>query len=145
MMIQRTFTSGDQLGFAELSGDYNPLHMDPVLARRLLFGKQVVHGLHALFWSVDQYLKTRTRPLELRAVKANFQAGIGLGQTVDCIYLAQNETQVEIRLETDQKLAGWFQISWAPLGQVWTDPLPGPTPRDSARSPRARGLLKESW
>ncbi len=41
-MTQRIFTSDDQLAFAKLSGDYNPLHMDPIYARRLLFGRQVV-------------------------------------------------------------------------------------------------------
>jgi len=55
-MPQRVFTSDDQLAFAKLSGDYNPLHLDPVLARRLLFGRQVVHGLHALLWSLNYHL-----------------------------------------------------------------------------------------
>jgi acyl dehydratase len=89
-MAARAFTSDDQLAFAKLSGDHNPLHVDPVMARRLLFGRQVVHGLHALLWSADECLKTRTQGLELRAVKANFQAGIGVGQTVNCIWIDQN-------------------------------------------------------
>ncbi len=123
-MTQRVFTSDDQFAFAKLSGDYNPLHTDPVLARRLLFGQQVVHGMHALFWSVDRFLKTRTQPLELKAVKANFQAGIGVGQTVNCIYSTQNDRQVEIRLETDKTLAAWIQIAWSPLEQQWAEILP---------------------
>ena len=74
-MIQRVFTSDDQLAFAELSGDFNPLHMDPILARRLLFGMQVVHGLHTLLWSLDNYLKSCIRPRRLKTVKADFKAG----------------------------------------------------------------------
>jgi acyl dehydratase len=58
-MTQHVFTSDDQLAFAKLSGDYNPLHTDPVLARRLLFGRQIVHGLHALLWGADHFFKTR--------------------------------------------------------------------------------------
>jgi len=123
-MTQRAFTSDDQLAFAKLSGDYNPLHMDPVLARRLLFGRQVVHGLHALLWSVDHYLKTQTQPLELRTVKANFQAGIGVGQTVKCIYTAQYEHQVEIQLEADKTRTAWIHIVWSPLRQQSTVSLP---------------------
>ena len=123
-MTQRAFTSDDQLAFAKLSGDYNPLHMDPILARRLLFGRQVVHGLHALLWSLDHYLKTRTQPLELRTVKANFQAGIGVGQTVNCIYNKQDEHQVEMQLEIDKTLAVWIQITWNALRQHPTDNLP---------------------
>jgi hypothetical protein len=123
-MTQRAFTSADQLDFAKFSGDYNPLHMDPLLARRLLFGRQVVHGLHALFWSVDHYLKTRMQPLELRSVKINFQTAIGVGQTVNCIYHPRDESRIEIQLETDKTLAAWIQIAWSPLGQHRTDKLP---------------------
>jgi acyl dehydratase len=65
-MAERTFTSDDQLAFAKLSGDRNPLHMDPVMARRLLFGQPIVHGLHALLWGADEHLRTRAHGLELR-------------------------------------------------------------------------------
>ena len=123
-MTQRVFTSDDQLAFAKLSGDYNPLHMDPIYARRLLFGRQVVHGLHALLWSVDHYLKTRTQPLEIGTVKANFQAGLGVEQAVNCIYTTPDEHRVEIRLETDMTPAAWIQIAWSPSGQQQTDTLP---------------------
>jgi len=129
-MIQRVFTSDDQLAFAKLSGDFNPLHLDPVLARRLVFGRQVVHGLHALFWSLDYHLKSRPQPLELRTVKANFQAGIGVGQTVCCLVTGQDENRVTIQLETDSVPAAWIDITWRPLGNCPTGRLskmaPGP-------------------
>jgi 3-oxoacyl-[acyl-carrier protein] reductase len=31
--------------FALLTGDYNPIHVDPLFAKRTMFGKQVVHGM----------------------------------------------------------------------------------------------------
>ncbi|HNC74922.1 MAG TPA: MaoC/PaaZ C-terminal domain-containing protein, partial [Elusimicrobiota bacterium] len=37
-----------QNAFARLSGDANPLHVDPAAARRLLFGRAVVHGVHGV-------------------------------------------------------------------------------------------------
>jgi acyl dehydratase len=42
------FSSADQPRFAELSGDFNPIHVDTKEARRLLFGRTVVHGVHAV-------------------------------------------------------------------------------------------------
>jgi len=38
----------DSQRFAELSGDFNPLHIDPHRARRTPFGTTVVHGAHVL-------------------------------------------------------------------------------------------------
>ncbi len=63
-MQYRTFTSEDQIAFAELSGDYNPLHMDAVASRRMLFGSQVVHGIHTLLWALDCYSKDKTEYVE---------------------------------------------------------------------------------
>ena len=36
-----TFTLVDQLNFANISGDHNPMHVDPQLARRFIFGSPV--------------------------------------------------------------------------------------------------------
>lgn len=122
-MAERAFTSDDQLAFAKLSGDHNPLHTDPVMARRLLFGQPIVHGLHALLWSADECLRTQAQRLELRTVKASFQTGIGLGQAVHCICTDPNEHQVEIRLEVEKTPAMWIQMAWSPSGQPLTDTL----------------------
>src|ERR671930_2012298 len=49
-----TLTGEHVRKFAEISGDYNPLHFDPAFAERTKFGKLVVQGglttglLHAL-------------------------------------------------------------------------------------------------
>ncbi len=41
----RTVTEADVMGFAGLSGDFNPLHIDHEAARQGPFGKPVAHGL----------------------------------------------------------------------------------------------------
>ena len=40
----KTVTEADVARFAEISGDFNPLHMDEEFAKKSQFGKRVVHG-----------------------------------------------------------------------------------------------------
>ncbi|MBW2487848.1 MAG: SDR family NAD(P)-dependent oxidoreductase, partial [Deltaproteobacteria bacterium] len=141
MMTQRVFTSKDQLAFAKLSGDHNPLHLDPVLARRLLFGRQVVHGLHALLWSLDYHLQSVRQPMELRTLKANFKAGIGVGQTLHCRVNLQDEYRVEMQLETDSTPAAWLEITWSPLRSHRTGTLPKMSPEPEKCRERSRDEL----
>jgi acyl dehydratase len=49
----RRFTEMDQVRFARLSGDWNPIHMDPIVARRTHAGAPVVHGVHLMLWAMD--------------------------------------------------------------------------------------------
>lgn len=82
MNYSRVFSCIDQRFFAELSGDYNPMHMDNVAARRLLFGKQVVHGVHTLFWSMDCFLSEKDSDVELITLKVNFFKSVGLNELI---------------------------------------------------------------
>jgi len=87
----RTFSTDDQLSFARLSGDYNPMHVDPVAARRLMFGRPVVHGIHALLWALDTLLSQREKAGEIVAggavsivsLQSNFRGPIIVGETVE--------------------------------------------------------------
>lgn len=52
----RAFRIEDQAAFADASGDHNPIHVDPIAARRLLFGTPVVHGVHLVAWALNRHL-----------------------------------------------------------------------------------------
>ena len=70
-MATRRFTLEDQFAFAALSGDSNPLHLDPVAARRTMIGAVVVHGVHLLLWGLDRL--AAQRPLHgFRRLRVNF-------------------------------------------------------------------------
>lgn len=43
--VRHTFTQTDVDAFARLTGDLNPLHIDPAAASRGRFGRTVVHGM----------------------------------------------------------------------------------------------------
>ncbi|MHA2185032.1 MAG: MaoC family dehydratase [Promethearchaeota archaeon] len=40
----KTITEEDVMKFAEVTGDYNPIHVNPEYAKTQMFGKQVAHG-----------------------------------------------------------------------------------------------------
>jgi len=74
--------------FAELSGDYNPLHVDPVYARRLQFGNTVIHGIHHLLKTWDEIdmsslLSGGTMELPLSRLVAKFQNPARWGQVIE--------------------------------------------------------------
>jgi acyl dehydratase/NADP-dependent 3-hydroxy acid dehydrogenase YdfG len=52
-LAARRFGMADQIAFAALSGDYNPMHVDALAARRTQAGAPVVHGMHTLLWALD--------------------------------------------------------------------------------------------
>jgi 3-hydroxybutyryl-CoA dehydratase len=44
--IHKTVLNQDVIGFAELSGDHNPIHLSEHFARKTRFGGRIVHGLY---------------------------------------------------------------------------------------------------
>lgn len=44
--ISKTVENEDVIGFAELSGDHNPIHLSDHFARKTRFGQRIVHGLY---------------------------------------------------------------------------------------------------
>ena len=43
--ITKTFSENEVLTFASISGDHNPIHIDPQFAASSQFGRQIVHGM----------------------------------------------------------------------------------------------------
>ena len=43
--ISKKFTENEVLTFAEISGDHNPIHIDPQFAASSQFKRQIVHGM----------------------------------------------------------------------------------------------------
>jgi hypothetical protein len=98
LLATRSIDLGRSLAFAGLSGDFNPLHCDPVLARRTMFRGSVVHGVHAMLLGLDAL--SAARPHQARAIRrlnAQFQKPISTSAPFS-IALAE-ETQDTLRLE----------------------------------------------
>jgi NAD(P)-dependent dehydrogenase (short-subunit alcohol dehydrogenase family) len=59
---RRIFTGADLRWFAAASGDWNPIHVDPVQARRTVAGDVVIHGMFTLLWALDRHAATAAMP-----------------------------------------------------------------------------------
>ena len=66
------FNQKDQLAFATLSGDFNPAHLDPNYARRLIWGGASVHGIHQVFFGINYWLKSKNKKYIFQKFNAKF-------------------------------------------------------------------------
>ena len=82
MQAERTFTLNDLIAFAELSGDFNPLHTDPVAARRTQFGECVTHGVFVLMWALDSLQAQSASKKEWLKISAKFLRPVLTGLNV---------------------------------------------------------------
>ena len=82
-MSKRTFDAASQAQFAAASGDANPMHLDPVAARRTQAGAPVVHGVHLLLWALDGFAKAGEAAIpQLRRLRVHFDRFAHVGATV---------------------------------------------------------------
>jgi MaoC like domain len=89
-IASRVVSSLLQESFAALSGDRNPMHMDPVAARRTPAGQQVVHGVHTLLWALDALIISGHIVSPLVHIKAKFLNWVCLGEE-SVLSLPRNE------------------------------------------------------
>jgi NAD(P)-dependent dehydrogenase (short-subunit alcohol dehydrogenase family)/acyl dehydratase len=83
ILASRRFGMPDQLRFAELSGDYNPMHTDAIAARRTQPGAPVVHGMHAILWALDELARAGFAGEELSAIGVQFRKFMYLERPLD--------------------------------------------------------------
>ena len=101
IIAERTFSLEDQLKFAALSGDANPMHVDEVAARRTVFGAPVVHGLHLLCWALDSWFSGQNQAdVALTKITGSFDRGVLPGETVHASVVDEsNQFTLVIRRE----------------------------------------------
>src|SRR5260370_22152410 len=82
VVTSRIFSATDQKRFAGCSGDVNPIHMDPIAARRTQAGVCVVHGVHMALWAIDALTKIGKIPTPIATLKVQFKNFVPVGSEV---------------------------------------------------------------
>jgi acyl dehydratase/NAD(P)-dependent dehydrogenase (short-subunit alcohol dehydrogenase family) len=82
MQATRVFSQADQIAFATYSGDWNPIHVDAVYARRTQIGRPVVHGMNALLWALNAFASSSGKLVGYRHLKVDFQKPIYVDEAI---------------------------------------------------------------
>lgn len=94
-LASRTFDKNDQALFARVSGDFNPMHMDPVAARRTQAGAPVVRGIHAVLWALDKLVEAGAVTDGIVSLRVQFKKFIYVGSRVDLKLLRRDEKSIK--------------------------------------------------
>ena len=108
-MNKNKFTLDDNQFFAELSGDYNPIHIDPIISRRYMFGEPIVHGMHVLFWSLESWLNEMKVPIKLEFLKISFPKAVVLEKSV-LLKVVNHDKQSIIEVKQNDILCAKIKI-----------------------------------
>lgn len=123
---RKIFSHGDQERFASLSGDRNPLHMDPVAARRTQAGAQVVHGLHTLAWFLDAAARHAPGQVFTGVLKVRFEKFVALGEQARALVVqldaAALRGEVRVGSSVAARIALRFTAPVAALGMICPHP-----------------------
>jgi len=81
--LSKTIASSDVIGFAQLTGDRNPIHLSEHFAAKTSFGKRIAHGLYTASL-ISTVLGTRLPGPGAVYISQtlNFRAPVKIGDTV---------------------------------------------------------------
>jgi 3-hydroxybutyryl-CoA dehydratase len=82
--LSKTISSSDVVGFAEITGDRNPIHLSEHFAARTPFGTRIAHGLYTA-GLISAVLGTRLPGPGAIYISQNlrFRAPVRIGDTVE--------------------------------------------------------------
>ena len=111
-LASRSFSLDDQIAFARLSADWNPMHLDEAFARRTQVGAPVVHGVHNLAWAADAVL--HRFPLKTANIRARFLQPLYLDEPASVRIRDHNDRQIEFEVMAANTVVALIRLSSEP-------------------------------
>lgn len=113
-MSSRRFVLADQFEFAHLSQDFNPIHVDSVASRRLIYGQPVVHGVNAMVWALSQFAAQQPGPVQLLSLTCSFTKPIVLDEELSVLIDTSAAPKVMLRLRQLGQVVAKITLTCAP-------------------------------
>lgn len=122
-LAERTFSAEDQARFAALSGDFNPMHMDAVAARRTAAGAPVAHGIHSLLWLLDTLAGRLPDLPAVAAFKARFSRMVYVGEAAEACLVQRTDAQLRADVRVDAATAVQLTLTFGAPAEAEHDDL----------------------
>lgn len=87
--------------FARLSGDWNPMHMSAVLARRTQSGRPVVHGMHTVLRVLDLYAESSPDLALPSKLTVRFPAPVYVDDAIEIQRVDGTERQLRLQARVE--------------------------------------------
>lgn len=116
LLDEHVYSLENQKKFAELSGDYNPMHVDPLIARREKFGEIVVHGVYSLTKCLDAFsrhlIDQGMESIAIKNISARFTNPVFLNKTISNVILDDDPTNTRLGVFDGVMLLTEVKLTW---------------------------------
>lgn len=95
----RTITEADLVGFAALTGDWHPQHVDAAWAGESMFGERIAHGMAVLSYSIGLIDFDPERVVALRGLDAvRLKQPVRIGDTISVEAVVREVREIDADL-----------------------------------------------
>jgi NAD(P)-dependent dehydrogenase (short-subunit alcohol dehydrogenase family) len=91
-----TFTAESQHNFATVSGDWNPMHMSYLAARRTQLGQLTVHGIHVVLSALEAITASSPNLPAPSNLAVRFLKPVHVGDVVQIVQVGHSEGELRI-------------------------------------------------
>lgn len=132
----RRFTAADQARFARLSGDTNLIHLDALGARRELYGRRILHGLHGTLVAVEALFAGDPSgvPRRLTRCRARFLAPVFLHEPVAITLVHRGEREARLEVRRGDQVLYEIDVGWATGGPEPGAAMPASRPLEGRQA-----------
>jgi len=107
----KKFQLSDQLNFAKMSGDFNPIHLDHNYARRSMSGDIVIHGINLVFWGLNIFLKLKRIKIKIKKINIIFSKFVNIDKKIKIKIFLKSKKIIFKILDSDI-LVSEFEIQY---------------------------------